>query len=97
MVRFRNKGIFVVGFWWFWNITLTTSLTHFLCPKRFTILALKCLDHHPQLRLMTRQPTHQLSQLIILILQTINIVCKLIFFTAFTSQVEQIVGIGAFS
>jgi hypothetical protein len=29
------------------------------------------------LRLMTRQPPHQLSQLIILILQTINIMCKL--------------------
>jgi hypothetical protein len=42
MVRFRNKGIFVVGFWWLWDISdilliLTTSLTHFLCPKRFPI------------------------------------------------------------
>jgi hypothetical protein len=45
-------------------------------PQAFTILTLICLDHYPQLRLMTRQPTHQLSQLIILILQTINIMCK---------------------
>jgi hypothetical protein len=72
MIRLRNKGIFVVGFWWLWDITLTTSLTSILCPKRFPILALVCLDHYPQLRLMTRQPTHQLSQLIILTLQTIN-------------------------
>jgi hypothetical protein len=41
-----------------------------------SILPLECLDHHPQLRLMTRQPTHQLSQLIILILQAINIMHK---------------------
>jgi hypothetical protein len=77
MIWLRNKGIFVVGFWWLWDITFTTSLTHFLCPKHFRILALECLNHYPQLRLMTRQPTHQLSQLIILILQTINIMCKL--------------------
>jgi hypothetical protein len=72
MIRLRNKGIFVVGFWWLWDITFTTSFTSLLCPTRFPILALVCLDHYPQLRLMTRQPTHQLSQLFILILQTIN-------------------------
>jgi hypothetical protein len=71
-----------MGFWWFWDISdlpliLTTSLTQFLCPKRFPILALECLDHYPQRRLMTRQATHQLSKLIIPILQTINIMCKL--------------------
>jgi hypothetical protein len=74
MVRFRREIIFMVGFWWFWDI-LSTSLTNLVCPKSLTILPIKCLDHHPQLRLMTRQPTHQLSQLIILILQTINIMC----------------------
>jgi hypothetical protein len=75
MIRFRNKSIFVVGFWWFWDI-LITSLTNLVFPKPLTILALICLDHYPQLRLMTRQLTHQHSQLIILILQTINIMCK---------------------
>jgi hypothetical protein len=63
MVRFRREIIFVVGFWWLWDI-LSTSLTNLVCPKSLTILPLKWLDHHPQLRLMTRQPTHQLSQLI---------------------------------
>jgi hypothetical protein len=47
MIQLRNKGIFVVGFWWLWDITLTTSLTHLLCPKRFPILALECLNHYP--------------------------------------------------
>jgi hypothetical protein len=75
MVRFRDKSIFVEGFWWLWDI-LSASLTNLVCPKSLNILALMCLDHYPQLRLMTRQPTHQLSQLIILILQTINIMCK---------------------
>jgi hypothetical protein len=75
MVRFWGEIIFVVGFWWLWDI-LSTSLTNLVCPKSLTILPLKFLDHHPQLRLMTRQSTHQLSQLIILILQTINIMCK---------------------
>jgi hypothetical protein len=41
------------------------------------IIALVCLNHHPELSLMTRQPTHHLLELIILILQTIHIVCKL--------------------
>jgi hypothetical protein len=54
MIRLRSEGIFVVGFWWLWDITLTTSLTHFLGPKRFPILALECLNHYPQLKLMTR-------------------------------------------
>jgi hypothetical protein len=72
MVRFRREIIFVVGFWWLWDI-LSTTLTNLVCPKSLTILPLKCLDHHPQLRLMARQPTHRLSQLIILILQTVNI------------------------
>jgi hypothetical protein len=72
MVRFWGEIIFVVGFWWLWDI-LSTSLTNLVSPKSLTIQPLKCLDHHPQLRLMTRQPTHQLSQLIILILETINI------------------------
>jgi hypothetical protein len=58
MVRFRDKGIFVVGFWWLLDISylpliLTTSLTNLVCPKPFTILTLICLDHYPQLRLMT--------------------------------------------
>jgi hypothetical protein len=75
MVRFRREIIFVVGFSWLWDI-LSTSLTNLVCPKSITILPLKWLDHHPQLRLMTRQPTHQLSQLIILILQAINIMRK---------------------
>jgi hypothetical protein len=75
MVRFRDKSIFVVGFWWLWDI-LSTSLTNLVCPKSLTILLLVCLDHYPQLRLMTRQPTHQLSQLIIFILQAIHIMCK---------------------
>jgi hypothetical protein len=77
-----NEGIFMVGFWWFWDISnlpliLTTSLTKLVCPKRLSILVLKRLDHHPQLRLITKLPTHQPSQLIILIPQAINIVCKL--------------------
>jgi hypothetical protein len=75
MVRFRDKNIFVVGFWWLWDI-LSSSLTNLVCPKSLTILPLVCLDHYPQLRLMIKQPTHQLSQLIILILQMINIMCK---------------------
>jgi hypothetical protein len=75
MVRFWGEIIFVVGFWWLWDI-LSTSLTNLVCPKSLTILPLKRLDHHPKLRLMTRQPTHQLSQVIILILQTINLMCK---------------------
>jgi hypothetical protein len=75
MVRFRRETIFVVGFWWLGDI-LSTSLTNLVCPKSLTILPLVCLDHYPQLRLMTRQPTHQLSQLIILILQKINIMSK---------------------
>jgi hypothetical protein len=75
MVRFWGEIIFVVGFWWLWDI-LSTPLTNLVCPKSLTILPLKCLDHHPQLRLMTGQPTHQLPQFIILILQTINIMCK---------------------
>jgi hypothetical protein len=57
MIRFRNKGIFVVGFWWLWNISdllliLTTSLTNLVCPKRFPILVLVCLGHYSQLRLI---------------------------------------------
>jgi hypothetical protein len=75
MVGFRREIILVVGFWWLLDI-LSTSLTNLVCPKSLTIPPLNCLDHHPQLRLMTRQPAHQLSQLIILILQTINIMCK---------------------
>jgi hypothetical protein len=75
MVRFRREIIIVVGFWWFWDI-LSTSLANLVCPKSLTVLPLVCLDHYPQQRLMTRQPTHQLSQHIILILQTINIMCK---------------------
>jgi hypothetical protein len=52
------------------------------------IIALVCLNHHPKLRLMTRQPTHHFPQLIILILQMINIVCKLqiLHSTSFTSR-----------
>jgi hypothetical protein len=34
MVRFRDKSIFVVGFWWLWDI-LTTSLTNLVCPMSF--------------------------------------------------------------
>jgi hypothetical protein len=49
------------------------------------------------MRLMTRQPTHQLCQLIILILQTINIMCSSRFFKACNSQVQQDVEIGSFS
>jgi hypothetical protein len=64
MVRFRRESIFVVVFWWLWDI-LSTSLTNLVCPKSLTILPLVCLDHYPQLKLMTRQPTHQLSHLII--------------------------------
>jgi hypothetical protein len=75
MVRFRDKSIFVVGFWWLWDI-LSASLTNLVCRMSLTFAALICLDHYPQLRLMTRQPTHHLSQLIILILQTINLMCK---------------------
>jgi hypothetical protein len=72
----------VVGFWWLWDISdltliLTTSLTNLVCPKCLPIIALVCLNHQPELRLMTRQPTHHLPQLIILILQAINLVCKL--------------------
>jgi hypothetical protein len=49
MIWFRNKGIFVVGFWWLWDISdlpliFTTSLTNLVCPKHFPILALVCLD-----------------------------------------------------
>jgi hypothetical protein len=61
MVRFWGEIIFVVGFWWLWDI-LSTSLTNLVWPKSVTILPLKRLDHHPQLRLITRQPTHQLPQ-----------------------------------
>jgi hypothetical protein len=75
MVRFWGEIILVVGFWWLWDI-LSTSLTNLVGSKSLTIPPLKCLDHHPQLRLMTRQPTHQLSQVIILILQTIKIMCN---------------------
>jgi hypothetical protein len=46
MVRFRDKSIFVVGFWWLWDI-LTTSLTNLVCPKPLSILELICLDHYP--------------------------------------------------
>jgi hypothetical protein len=52
MVRFWREIIFVVGFWWLWDI-LSISLTNLVCPKSLTILPLKRLDHHPQLRLMT--------------------------------------------
>jgi hypothetical protein len=45
MVRFRREIIFVVGFWWLWDI-LSTSLTNLVCPKSLTILPLVCLDHH---------------------------------------------------
>jgi hypothetical protein len=81
-VYLRSIAIFVVGFWWLWDISdlpliLTTSLTNLVYPKRLPIIALVCLNHHPELRLMTRQPTHHLPELIILILQTIHIVCKL--------------------
>jgi hypothetical protein len=72
MVGFWREIIFAVGFWWLWDI-LSTSLTNLVCPKSRTILPLKGLDHHPQLRLMTGQPPHQLPQVIILILQMINI------------------------
>jgi hypothetical protein len=37
MVRFRREIIFVVGFWWLWDI-LSTSLTNLVCPKSLTIL-----------------------------------------------------------
>jgi hypothetical protein len=57
MVRFRRELIFVVGFWWLWDI-LSTSLTNLVFPKSLTILPPKRLNHYPQLRLMTRQPTH---------------------------------------
>jgi hypothetical protein len=46
------------------------SVLHLVCPKSLTIQPLVCLDHCPQQRHMTRQPPHQLSQLIILIPQT---------------------------
>jgi hypothetical protein len=42
MVRFRRKTIFVVGFWWLWDI-LSTSLTNLVFPKSLTILPLVCL------------------------------------------------------
>jgi hypothetical protein len=95
MVRFRRELIFVVGFWWLWDI-LSTSPTNLVCPKSLTILPLVCLDHYLELRLMTRQPTHQLPQLIILILQTIKCASSR-FFKACSSHVEQEVGIGSFS
>jgi hypothetical protein len=38
---------------------------------------------------MPRQPTHHFSELIILILQTINIMCKFQIVEACSSQVEQ--------
>jgi hypothetical protein len=56
------------------GLCLVGSLTKLVCPKSLTILPLECIDHYPQLRLGTRQPTHQLSQLIILILQNQHIV-----------------------
>jgi hypothetical protein len=74
MIGFWREIIFVVGFWWLWDI-LSTSLTNHVFPKSLTILPHKCLDHHPQLRLMTRQPTHQLPQVISLILQTVGMEC----------------------
>jgi hypothetical protein len=52
MVWLRSIGIFVVGFWWLWDISdlpliLTTSLTNLVCPKHFPIMALVCLNHYP--------------------------------------------------
>jgi hypothetical protein len=46
---------------------------------------------------MTRQPTHQLSQLIILILQMNNIMCKFQILQTCISQVEHDVGMGSFN
>jgi hypothetical protein len=99
LLRWLGLGgeiIFVVGFWWLCDI-LSTSLTNLVCPKSITILRLTCLDHHPKLRLMTRQPTHQLSQLIILILQTINIMRKFQILQSMHFIGRASVGIGSFS
>jgi hypothetical protein len=96
MVHFRDKSIFVVSFWWLWDI-LTTSLTNLVCPKPLTILVFIGLNHYPQLRLMTRQPIHQLSQLIILILQTFNIMCKFQILQSMRFTGREEVGIGSFN
>jgi hypothetical protein len=37
MVRFRRESIFVVGFWWLWDI-LSTSLTYIVCTKSLTYI-----------------------------------------------------------
>jgi hypothetical protein len=40
MVRFGREIVFVVGFWWLWDI-LSTSLTNLFYPKSLTILSLE--------------------------------------------------------
>jgi hypothetical protein len=79
---FGCQLVFGSGLWWNRNvpnivISLTTALTNSLSPKHLTIIVLKLRNHHLELRLITRQPTYHLPHLIILILQVINIICKL--------------------
>jgi hypothetical protein len=80
-VWLRSIGIFVEGLWWSYDITnllllLTIALPNIIRPKRLPIIVLVCLNHYHKLRFTTRQPTHHLPQLIILILQSINKIQK---------------------
>jgi hypothetical protein len=56
--------------------SLTTRLSNLLRPKCLPILVLIGLHHHPQLGFMPQEPNHHFSQLIVLNLQAIHIMCK---------------------
>jgi hypothetical protein len=78
LVWIGGKLVLGCSVWWNWSFpklffSLTTALPYLICPKRLTIKALKRLNHHTKLRLLTRQPTQQVSQIIILNLQAINL------------------------
>ena len=82
MVRLGLKLVLVSVWWWDRNLSnslnsLTTVLSKLVSPKCLTIIAFESRYHDTKLRLLTRQPAHTFSQLIILILQAINIMCKL--------------------
>jgi hypothetical protein len=93
MVKFWIKLVLMFCLWWDKDlsnflISLTTTLSNLVSSKCMTIIAFESRYHDTKLRLLTRQPTQTLSQLIILNLQAINIMCKFQIFHSmqFTSR-----------
>jgi hypothetical protein len=81
LVWLGGKLVLGCSVWWNWSFpnlsfSLNTALPYLIRLKRLTIKALKCRNHHTNLWFLARQPTQQISQIIMLSLQAINTLSK---------------------